>query len=105
MRSLPQRESRGEQVNNSSDWDIERALDAMQASGLSRRTLMKRGGAGALGLSLAGLLAACGDDGGGGSSEAKVIPKGEISNALTFANWPLYIDVDGKRRPTLDKFE
>ena len=93
-------------MSNSSDWDIERALDAMQASGLSRRTLMKRGGAGALSLGLVGFLAACGDDnGGGGSSEAKVIPKGEISKTLTFANWPLYIDVDGKRRPTLDKFE
>jgi len=93
-------------VSKSSDWDIERALDAMQASGLSRRTLMKRGGAGALSLGLVGFLAACGDDdGGGGSSEAKVIPKGEISKTLTFANWPLYIDVDGKRRPTLDKFE
>jgi spermidine/putrescine transport system substrate-binding protein len=53
-----------------------------------------------------GFLAACGDDdGGSGSSEAKVIPKGEIAKTLTFANWPLYIDVEGKRRPTLDKFQ
>jgi spermidine/putrescine transport system substrate-binding protein len=95
-------------VSNSSDWDIERALDAMQASGLSRRTLLKRGGAGALSLSLVGFLAACGDDdGGGGAGEAKVIPKGEISKTLTFANWPLYIDVDDKtkERPTLQKFQ
>jgi spermidine/putrescine transport system substrate-binding protein len=93
-------------VSKSSDWDIERALDAMQASGLSRRTLMKRGGAGALSLGLVGFLAACGDeDGGGGSSEAKVIPKGEISKNLTFANWPYYMDVDGKQHPTLDKFK
>jgi len=94
-------------VSNSSGWDIERALDAMQASGLSRRTLMKRGGAGALSLSLVGFLAACGDDDGGGADEARVIPKGEISNRLTFANWPLYIDVDEEtdERPTLEKFE
>jgi spermidine/putrescine transport system substrate-binding protein len=91
-------------VSKSSDWDIERALDAMQASGLSRRSLMKRAGAGALSLSLVGFLAACGDDDGGGG-EAQVIPKGEISERLTFANWPLYIDVEGDRRPTLDKFE
>ncbi len=92
-------------MSKSSDWDIERALDAMQASGLSRRTLMKRRGAGALSLGLAGFLAACGGDGGGGgSSEAKVIPKGEIAKTLTFSNWPLYIDVDGSSG-RLDKFQ
>ena len=91
-------------MSKSSDWDIERALDAMQASGLSRRTLMKRGGAGALSLGLVGFLAACGDEnGGGGSSEAKVIPKGEIAKTLTFANWPYYIE-DAKE-PTFDKFQ
>jgi len=93
-------------VSKSSDWDIERALDAMQASGLSRRTLLKRTGAGALSLGLVGFLAACGDDDGGGASEAQVIPKGEVSEALTFANWPLYIDIDEEtnQRPTLQKF-
>lgn len=93
-------------MSKSSDWDIERALDAMQASGLSRRTLLKRTGAGALSLGLVGFLAACGDDDGGGASEAQVIPKGEISQALTFANWPLYIDIDEEtnQRPTLQKF-
>ena len=80
-------------MSKSSDWDIERALDAMQASGLSRRGLV-------------GFLAACGDDDGGGASEAQVIPKGEISETLTFANWPLYIDIDEEtnQRPTLQKF-
>jgi len=94
-------------VSKSSDWDIERALDAMQASGLSRRTLLKRTGAGALSLGLVGFLAACGDDDGGGASEAQVIPKGEISETLTFANWPLYIDIDEEtnQRPTLQKFQ
>jgi spermidine/putrescine transport system substrate-binding protein len=92
-------------VSNSSDWDIERALATMHAAGLSRRTLLKRTGGGALGLGLVGFLAACGDDGGSGSDTAEVIPKGEISKTLTFANWPYYIDVDGKQRPTLDKFE
>jgi len=94
-------------VSKSSDWDIERALDAMQASGLSRRTLLKRTGAGALSLGLVGFLAACGDDDGGGASEAQVIQKGEISEMLTFANWPLYIDIDEEtnQRPTLQKFQ
>jgi len=94
-------------VSKSSDWDIERALDAMQASGLSRRTLLKRTGAGALSLGLVGFLAACGDDDGGGASEAQVIQKGEIPETLTFANWPLYIDIDEEtnQRPTLQKFQ
>ena len=92
-------------MSNSSDWDIERALDAMQASGLSRRTLMKRAGAGAMSLGLVGFLAACGGDDDGGGGEAQVIPTGEISKTLTFANWPYYMDVDGKRHPTLDKFK
>jgi spermidine/putrescine transport system substrate-binding protein len=92
-------------VTNSSDWDVERALAAIEAAGVSRRTLLKRTGAGALGLGMVGFLAACGDDNGSGSGEAKVIPKGEISKTLTFSNWPLYIDVEGKRHPTLDKFE
>jgi spermidine/putrescine transport system substrate-binding protein len=87
------------------DWDIERALDAMMAAGMSRRKLMRNAGAGALSLGMIGFLAACGDDSGGGSDSAKVIPKGEISGPLVFANWPLYIDVEGKRRPTIDKFE
>jgi spermidine/putrescine transport system substrate-binding protein len=92
-------------VSNSSEWDIERALDAIEAAGVNRRTLLKRTGGGALSLGLIGFLAACGDDDGGGGGEAKVIPKGEISDTLNFSNWPYYMDVDGKRRPTLDKFE
>jgi spermidine/putrescine transport system substrate-binding protein len=76
------------------------------ASSLSRRRLLRHAGAGALGFSLAGFLAACGGDGDGGNGEAKVIPKGEIADRLNFSNWPLYIDEEeGKRRPTLEKFE
>jgi spermidine/putrescine transport system substrate-binding protein len=92
-------------VTKSSEWDIERALAAMKAAGVSRRTLLKQTGAGALSLGVVGFLAACGDDNGSGTGEAKVIPKGEIAKALTFSNWPLYIDVEGKQHPTLDKFQ
>jgi spermidine/putrescine transport system substrate-binding protein len=91
-------------LTKSPEWDIERALDAMQR-GVDRRTLLKRTGGGALGLGVIGFLAACGGDDGGGGATGEVIPKGEISKTLTFSNWPLYIDVDGKRRPTLDKFK
>jgi len=91
-------------LTTNNEWDIERAIDAMTASGLSRRTLMRRAGAGALSLGVIGFLAACGDDGGSADS-AKTIPKGEIAKNLTFANWPLYIDVEGKKHPTLDQFK
>jgi spermidine/putrescine transport system substrate-binding protein len=66
---------------------------------LTRRTLLQRGAVGATILTLPGLLAACGGDSGGGSSD-------EVNDVLNFANWPLYIDVDEdtKQRPTLDKF-
>jgi spermidine/putrescine transport system substrate-binding protein len=88
---------------SNNDWDIERALDAMMASGISRRKLMRQAGAGALSLGMIGFLAACGDSGGSGGS-AKLIPKGEIAKNMTFSNWQLYIDVKGKSHPTLDQF-
>jgi spermidine/putrescine transport system substrate-binding protein len=92
-------------LSTDNDWDIERAIDAMTtAGGLSRRTLMRRAGAGALSLGVIGFLAACGDDN-GGSGSADAIPKGEIAKNLTFANWPYYIDVKGKDHPTLDQFQ
>ncbi len=66
---------------------------------LTRRQLVQRGAAGITILSLPGLLAACGGDGGGGADD-------ELKDALNFANWPLYIDIDEKtkKRPTLDAF-
>jgi spermidine/putrescine transport system substrate-binding protein len=90
-------------LSSNNDWDIERAIDAMSAAALDRRSLLKGTAAGALSLSLAGFLAACGSDSSGGS--AKVIPKGEIAKNMTFSNWELYIDVEGKKHPTLDQFQ
>ena len=91
-------------MSDGNDWDIERAIDAMnKAGGLSRRTLMRRAGAGAMSLGVIGFLAACGDS--NKSSSAQTIPKGEIAKNMTFANWQLYIDVDGKKHPTLDQFQ
>jgi spermidine/putrescine transport system substrate-binding protein len=88
--------------------DFERRFEALVQQDLTRRKLLRQGAAGALSLSAIAYLAACGgDELGGGEKEIKVIPKGQISPTLTFANWPLYIDVDEetKRRPTLDKFQ
>ena len=92
------------------DPDIERFIAEIQAADLTRRRLLKRAGAGALGLSFAGFLAACGGDdgiesGAQGKEDTTPIPKGEIAKNMTFANWAYYIDVKGKRRPTLDDFQ
>jgi spermidine/putrescine transport system substrate-binding protein len=65
---------------------------------MTRDQLLRRGAAGATLLSLPSLLAACGggDDGGGGG--------GELADVLNFSNWPFYMDVQGKKHPTLDQF-
>src|SRR6185503_12099637 len=88
---------------------VDRFIAELQAADLTRRRLLKRAGAGALGLSFAGFLAACGGnsgiEGSQGKEDASAIPKGTVAKNMTFANWPLYIDVDGKRHPTLDDFQ
>ena len=86
---------------------FERRLDELMQDPLTRRTLVRRGAAGALSVSAMAYLAACGDSGlGPRKASEKVIPKGPISKELVFSNWPLYIDeVKGKKRPTLEKFQ
>jgi spermidine/putrescine transport system substrate-binding protein len=91
-----------------SDEELERQFERLLRDPLTRRRLMKRGAAGALSVSAMAWLAACGTDepggggGGGESSEKKAIAKGEISDSLYFANWPLYIEED---RGTLKEFQ
>jgi spermidine/putrescine transport system substrate-binding protein len=86
------------------DWD--RRFEHLLRDPLTRRRLMQRGAAGALGVSALAYLAACGEETGGGAEtsaeEAGVIAKGKISDSLHFANWPLYIEED---RGTLKEFE
>jgi spermidine/putrescine transport system substrate-binding protein len=89
--------------------EFERRFEQLIREDLTRRRLLQRGAAGALSVSAIAYLAACGDDETSkpkGASE-KVIPKGQISKTMTFANWPLYIDVDEKTKghPSLDKFQ
>jgi spermidine/putrescine transport system substrate-binding protein len=89
--------------------DLERRFEEIIRDEISRRRLLRRGAAGAFGVSALSFLAACGEetgggggDGGDGETEAKTIAKGEISDSLYFANWPLYIEED---RGTLKEFE
>jgi spermidine/putrescine transport system substrate-binding protein len=78
---------------------------------ITRVQLLRRLAAGGATLSLPAILAACG--GGGiegeagqtGETQATTSVSKELADQLVFANWPLYIDQKGKRRPTLEKFE
>jgi len=91
----------------------DRDFEKLIQTEISRRRLLRQAGGGVAALSLASFLAACGDDegiegggaGGDESAEMEPIAKGEVEDELNFSNWPLYIDVKGGRRPTLDKFE
>jgi len=65
---------------------------------LTRRELIRRGAAGSALLTFPSLLAACG--GGGGDAGGG----GELKDVLNFSNWPYYMDVKGKKHPTLDQF-
>jgi spermidine/putrescine transport system substrate-binding protein len=76
---------------------------------ITRRQLLRRAAAGGAVLSLPSLLAACGGgDGIEGASPtapaAGTTVSQELADRLVFANWPLYIDQKGKRRPTLERF-
>jgi spermidine/putrescine transport system substrate-binding protein len=91
-------------VSNSPEWELERFIEELTRQDLNRRTLLRRAGAGALGLSFAGFLAACGSDD-KGDNKGKIIPKGQISDTLFFSNWPDYMDAKSPPFPTLQKFE
>jgi spermidine/putrescine transport system substrate-binding protein len=75
---------------------------------ITRRLFLKRAAVGGAALSLPALIAACGGGGGisglsnagGASTEVNQ----QLADTLVFANWPLYIDQKGKKRPTLDEF-
>jgi spermidine/putrescine transport system substrate-binding protein len=64
---------------------------------MTRDQLIRRGAAGITLLSFPGLLAACG----GGDDEAA---SDELKTVLNYSNWPFYMDVQGKKHPTLDQF-
>jgi spermidine/putrescine transport system substrate-binding protein len=80
-------------------------MRTLKSFGLSRRHFLRKLGMGAGGLLGGSLLAACGmSPQMGGAAPAPVATPG---GPLSFANWPLYIDVeeDGTTSPTLRNFE
>ncbi len=83
--------------------------------GLSRRQLLARAGAlGAAGISLPALLAACGSDGGSGTSAGSTPGTsagtsaggaGNAGGSLFFENWPAYVDpTEDDLIGTVDRF-
>jgi spermidine/putrescine transport system substrate-binding protein len=67
--------------------------------GLSRRDLLRRGAAASFGIAGAGLLAACGDSGGSGASDAPTETKAsttpaELAGSIVFLNYPQWIGPD-----------
>jgi spermidine/putrescine transport system substrate-binding protein len=76
---------------------------------LSRRDMLKFGGAGALGLSA--LVSACGvrtamvtSATGGGAGSPSWWAGQELHHVVNFGNWPYYIDVLKGKHPSLDHF-
>jgi spermidine/putrescine transport system substrate-binding protein len=91
-----------------SERDIDTRMDELVQREINRRQLFRLGGAGAMSLGAAGFLAACGSGsglGGGTTAASKTIPKGQVGTQLNFSNWPLYIDVDHGKHPTLEHFQ
>ncbi len=81
---------------------------------LSRGQLLRWAGAGAAGLGMASFLAACGVGGSGGETTNAAAEEGvgtaswwakqEKQGRLVFANWPLYIDTENGKHPSLQQF-
>jgi spermidine/putrescine transport system substrate-binding protein len=73
---------------------------------VGRRRLLQGMGLGALALGSPSLLSACGTESQVQTEDScKSTDKSDSEKLLVFSNWPEYIDVKGKRMPTLETFE
>jgi spermidine/putrescine transport system substrate-binding protein len=90
-----------------SERDIDRMIDELVRQEVSRRQLLRRGAAGAMSMGAAAFLAACGGGSalsGNAKTQKEAIPKGQLAKTLNFSSWPLYIDVNHGKHPTLQEF-
>ncbi|MFF8814858.1 polyamine ABC transporter substrate-binding protein [Streptomyces pactum] len=73
---------------------------------MTRRSLLRAGGAGALALGSTGALAACGIPPATRHGATPADDHSDEERRVSFSNWTEYIDVgeDGRSRPTLDAF-
>jgi spermidine/putrescine transport system substrate-binding protein len=75
-------------------------------AGIDRRTFLRGASVSALALGSTGLLAACGTESQVQTEEScKSTDLSSEEKELNFSNWPEYIDVKGKKMPTLEEFE
>jgi spermidine/putrescine transport system substrate-binding protein len=73
---------------------------------VGRRGFIRGAAAGGLGLWVPGMLAACGTEGTTQTSDScQSTDSSDTEKELFFSNWPEYIDVKGKKMPTLEAFE
>jgi spermidine/putrescine transport system substrate-binding protein len=80
----------------------------MTSRRMTRRDMIKLGGASVGGLSLASILAACSKESSGGSTgsaPAVNFDPSTAGNLVNFSNWPLYIDKAHGTFPSLELFE
>lgn len=81
-------------------------LPGMALPAVGRRGFVRGATAGGLGLFVPGLLAACGTEGTTQTAEScESTDKSDSEKEVLFSNWPEYIDVKGKKMPTLEAFE
>jgi spermidine/putrescine transport system substrate-binding protein len=81
-------------------------LGAAALPELGRRSFLRGSAVAGLGLGVPTLLSTCGPEGQGQSADTcQSTDKSESEKTLFFSNWPEYIDVKGKRMPTLEAFE
>lgn len=81
-------------------------LGALPRNTLGRRRLLQGASLSALALGAPSLLSACGTDSQVQTAEScQSTDLSDEEKVLFFSNWPEYIDVKGKRMPTLDAFE
>ncbi|WP_431041911.1 polyamine ABC transporter substrate-binding protein [Streptomyces sp. P1-3] len=85
---------------------IRRSLTSGRAA-LTRRSLLRAGGAGALATGGLGALTACGIPPATRGESGPSDDHSDEEKSLTFSNWTEYMDVtdDGKHRPTLEAFQ
>jgi len=70
---------------------------------ITRRDLLERAALSGAAFALPGLLAACGGD--DEEAGATTGAQQQLKDVLNFSNWPYYMDVKGKKHPTLDQFK
>ena len=73
---------------------------------VGRRSLLRGAGLGALALGAPSLLASCGTESQVQTTESCTSTDlSDTEKMLVFSNWPEYIDVKGKKMPTLEEFQ